>query len=135
MSLLFFQFAQFIVPYLFAGSPLAINPTITHIGEAYPAYVFAQVEIDWDTFEPDDDGFSSDWTLLEGTENVYYYGDDNGLKAFTSSDSSTLFNSVIVRDGASTNNSAQIAVTVYAIQTMGYNAAEPQSVWGDAYVN
>lgn len=120
---------------IFAGSSLDNSPTITHTGDAYPAYVFAMVDIDTNTFEPDDDGMNSDWTLLDGTENVWYYGTDEGLVPFTSSDSSTLFNSVIVRDDASTNNSAKIAVTVYAIQTMGYDASSPSDVWSDAYVN
>lgn len=120
---------------IFAGSSLDISPTITHTGDAYPAYVFAMVDIDTDTFEPDDDGMNSDWTLLEGTNNVYYYGTSEGLVPFTSSDSSTLFNSVIVRDDISASGTAEIAVTVYAIQTMGYDASNPANVWGDAYVN
>ena len=119
---------------VFAGSNLAINPTISHIGDAYPAYVFAQIDVDENTFDFDDDGINTDWTLLDGTANVYYYGTSEGLVPFTSSDSSTLFGSVIVRDDAASVD-AQIAVTVYAIQTIGYENASPTAVWGDAYVN
>lgn len=119
---------------VFAGSSLAINPTISHIGDAYPAYVFAEIDVDENMFDFDDNGINTDWTLLDGTDNVYYYGTSENLVPFTSSDSSTLFNSVIVRDDAASVD-AQIAVTVYAIQTMGYNASNPQAVWGDAYVN
>lgn len=119
---------------VFAGSTLPINPTISHIGDAYPAYVFAQIDVDENTFDFDDNGINTDWTLLDGTENVYYYGTSEGLVPFTSSDSSTLFGSVIVREDAASVD-AQITVTVYAIQTMGYSASNPQAVWGDAYVN
>lgn len=119
---------------VFAGSQLDVNPTVTHIGDAYPAYVFAQIDLDEDTFAYDGDGINSEWCLLDGTDNVYFYGtDEDGLTPFTSTDSSTLFHSVIVHDDADSDDAASIAVTVYAIQTVGYDATDPQSVWSDAY--
>lgn len=116
---------------VFAGTTLPINPTITHIGDAYPAFVFAEIELDNNTFELDGNGINSDWTQLDGTDNVWYYGTDEGLTPFTSTDSSTLFNSVIVRDDAASVD-AEIAITVYAIQTIDYDASDVQHVWGDA---
>lgn len=116
----------------FAGSSILVNPTVTHVGE-YDCYLFAEVNVDEDIFEYDH-GFNGDeWFNLIG--NVYYYGDENGLKAFSSSDSSMFFDSVTVRDDISSSSTAEIGITVYAIQTMGYNAAEPATVWGDANVH
>lgn len=116
---------------IFAGTTLPINPTITHVGDAYPAYVFAEIELDENTFTLDDDGMNSDWTLLDGTGNIYYYGTDEGLTPFKSTDTSTLFGSVVVRDDAASTD-ASIGITVYAIQTIGYNAADIHRIWGDA---
>lgn len=116
---------------VFAGTTLPINPTITHIGDAYPAFVFAEIELDDSTFQLDDNGISSDWKPLDGTDNVWYYGTDEGLVPFTSSDSSTLFESVIVRDDAASTD-AEIAITVYAIQTIDHDPTSPTAVWGDA---
>lgn len=116
---------------VFAGTTLPINPTITHIGDAYPAFVFVEIELDESTFQLDDNGINSDWKPLDGTDTVWYYGTDEGLVPFTSSDSSTLFESVIVRDDAASTD-AEIAITVYAVQTIDHDPTSPTAVWGDA---
>lgn len=113
----------------FAGSSIPINPTVTHVGE-YDCYLFAEVDVDEDIFEYDH-GFNGDeWIHLSG--NVYYYGDENGLLPFSSTDSSTFFDSVTAREDIESSATTQIAITVYAIQTMGYENKSPATVWGDA---
>lgn len=116
---------------IFAGQTLDISPTITHSSTEYPAYVFAKIEMD-SIFDFDDNGISSDWAPLEGEDNVYYYGTNEGLVPFTAATPSTLFGSVKIDPAAGTTTDATIAITVYALQTIDHDPTSPTAVWGDA---
>ena len=93
-------------------STIQLMPTILNNGRI-DAYLFVKLEIDENDFQIE----SMDKQLcilsgdLSGDKNVYYY------------DSIT----ITANEGATCN----FAIKAYAIQTVGYEEATPQTVWND----
>ena len=111
-------------------STIQLMPTILNNGRI-DAYLFVKLEIDENDFQIE----SMDKQLcilsgdLSGDKNVYYYGTSEKLDNFSPGDRCKVFDSITItaNEGATCN----FAIKAYAIQTVGYEEATPQTVWND----